>query len=117
VTCIFCEIVAGRAPAEYVGTNEDCIAIIPLNPVTPGHAIVLPKIHVTDFADEPVITGKVFEFASYLADTPANLITSAGEVATQSVFHLHVHIVPRHFNDKLALPWHSGKHGKNGTDR
>jgi histidine triad (HIT) family protein len=104
--CAFCEIVAGRAPAEYVSTWPDAIAIRPLNPVTDGHALVIPRVHVSDAAAEPEITGIAFRRAAALiAGMQVNLITSVGEAATQTVRHLHVHIVPRSRGDGLALPW------------
>jgi histidine triad (HIT) family protein len=111
--CPFCEIVAGRAPATIVREWPRALAITPLNPVVHGHVLVLPKIHVRDFADDPVMTGETTEYAARLAGDlgleAVNLITSKGRAATQSVFHLHMHLVPRSVNDGLALPWHSGK--------
>lgn len=111
--CVFCRIGAGTEPATIVSQWAEVIAIIPLNPVVAGHTLVLPRDHYVDFMDQPYITGEVMRYASELARElklgPANLITSAGREATQSVFHLHVHIVPRAANDGLALPWYSGK--------
>lgn len=112
--CIFCQIVNGKAPAEVVWEMDwrGVIGIVPLNPVTPGHVIFIPRVHATDFADLPVVTGKTVETASWYATSQpgdANLITSKGADATQSVFHLHVHYVPRTRDDGLALPWYSGK--------
>lgn len=111
--CIFCEIVEGRSPATIVHQWADAIAIIPLGPVVAGHTLVIPRIHVRDFAESPAVTADTMACAAELTGllklTPANLITSAGREATQSVFHLHVHIVPRAENDGLALPWYSGR--------
>lgn len=116
--CIFCEIVAGHTPATVLADGIDSIAIVPLGPVTPGHFIVLPKTHVTDAYDNPRVTATTMHDASMWARTfadrddryvSANLITSIGRPATQSVFHLHVHVVPRAVNDGLALPWYSGR--------
>lgn len=108
-TCPFCEIAAGRAPATVVREWDDAIAIVPLNPVTDGHLLVLPREHVTDFADDPAVSGHAMNRAAELAgDYPAgsmNLITSRGSAATQTVFHLHLHLVPRRAGDGLALPW------------
>ena len=111
--CIFCEIIRGEAPADIVkswaGSEIGAIAFTPLNPVTPGHVLVVPNRHVSDFQDDPRVTGMTFQYASQLAKElgheSANLITSKGEYATQTVLHLHVHIVPRHENDGLLLPW------------
>lgn len=107
--CVFCEIVAGRTPAAIVHQWDFAIALIPLNPVVEGHTLVLPKAHVRDFSEDPDISAEVMRCASLLAMPPCNIITSAGREATQSVFHLHLHIVPRRENDGLALPWYSGR--------
>lgn len=112
-SCPFCEINTGRAPATFVGEWSDAFAIVPLNPVVEGHTLVIPKTHVTDFAADPAVAAATMRRAAQLAgDHPVgamNLITSRGRVATQSVFHLHLHLVPRAANDGLALPWHSGR--------
>lgn len=111
--CPFCEIVAGRAPATVVQEWDDAVAIVPLGPVVEGHTLVIPKTHVPDWVEDPTVTGatatRAAELAQELDLAIGNLITSAGEEATQSVFHLHLHLIPRAENDGLALPWHSGK--------
>lgn len=116
--CPFCEIIEGRAPATYAGEWDDAIAIYPLNQVTFMHMLVIPKIHVEDFAENSEVAAMTMARASQLARTlgitNVNLITSKGVEATQSVFHLHLHVIPRTKDDGLALPWHSGKGGRNG---
>ncbi len=115
--CPFCEIAAGRAPATIVREWDDVFAITPLNPVVDGHTLVIPKRHVRDFAQAPYTAADTMRCASELAyelDRPMNLITSKGREATQSVFHLHLHLVPRAENDGLALPWYSGKKKNSG---
>lgn len=113
--CPFCEIVAGREFGEIVHEWDDTFAIHPLNPVTPGHVLVIPKAHVSDFTAAPEVSGRAMTCAAELAplvfpgQDDWNLITSKGRAATQSVFHLHLHLVPRAENDGLALPWYSGK--------
>lgn len=111
--CPFCEIVAGRAPVIVVREWAETLAIEPLGPVVLGHTLVIPKVRVADFAADPVVTGTTAQRAAELARdldlVAANLITSKGRAATQSVFHLHQHLVPRAENDGLALPWYSGK--------
>lgn len=106
--CVFCKIAAGDAPADIVFRTWQTIGIVPLGPVTPGHILVIPHAHVTDAADEPDITAETMRAAAEYAGkqgAPFNLITSAGAVATQTVFHLHIHYVPRSVGDGLALPW------------
>ncbi|WP_251059428.1 MULTISPECIES: HIT family protein [unclassified Streptomyces] len=75
--------------------------------VTEGHVMVLPRVHVHDAGTDPEVTAAVMRRAAELmAELPAaNLITSKGVAATQSVFHLHVHVVPRQDGDDLPLPW------------
>jgi len=103
--CVFCEIVARRTPATIVAEWPGALAIQPLNPVTRGHLLVIPRQHVADALEDPSVTAATFLCAALIADRPVNLITSAGSVATQTVFHLHVHVVPRRAGDGLTLPW------------
>lgn len=107
--CIFCAIVRGESPAHIVRDTGDCLVFNPLNPVTLGHVLVIPKAHVEDALDSPIITGATFaraaEYAAWQGAHGYNLITSKGVEATQSVFHLHVHVVPRRPADGLQLPW------------
>lgn len=79
----------------------------PLNPVVPGHLLVVPDTHVRDAAEDPDVAAGAMEVAATIAQryTAANIITSIGADATQSVFHLHAHVVPRRPGDGLLLPW------------
>lgn len=107
-TCPFCRIVTGDAPADIVARWDDAVAFRPLNPVTDGHTLVVPVRHIRDYTEIPAVTAITVARAAVLASEIAqdsNLITSAGTSATQSVFHLHIHIVPRRENDGLHLPW------------
>ena len=108
--CPFCEIVAGRAPAQIVEEWPDAIALIPLNPVVQGHILVVPRTHVRDFIDDPIVSAATMRCAAELVAGMGsyNLITSKGRPATQSVFH-PLHLVPRAVDDGLALPWYSGR--------
>ncbi len=86
------------------------MVLTPLNPVTPGHKIVIFRNHTEDFTDNSKVCGMVFRRASqYVQDNmqgqDVNLITSKGSAATQTVPHFHVHIVPRREGDGLHLPW------------
>lgn len=112
VDCPFCAIVAGEAPATLVYEWPDALALVPLNPVVDGHTLVIPKQHVEHFAADPDVSAQAMRRAAELmrwTDRPMNVITSRGRAATQSVAHLHLHLVPRAENDGLALPWYSGK--------
>lgn len=110
--CPFCEIVAGRAPATIVGEWYSDIAITPLNPVTDGHVIVIPRVHVPDATTSANVSGQTMRQAARLARKigPCNIITSVGAEATQTVMHLHMHIVPRVEGDGLHLPWTGAAH-------
>ena len=105
--CAFCKIIAGKAPATIVAQTHATMTIIPLNPVTPGHVITIPRNHVTDAKQKPIVTAATMLDAANYARTigDCNLITSCGPAATQTVRHLHIHVVPRRTGDGLALPW------------
>lgn len=112
MTCVFCQIVTGEAPATIVREWPGALAFVPLAPVVEGHTLVIPKRHVPDFAAYADDSAEAMFAAAQLARDmggPMNLITSKGREATQSVFHLHLHLVPRKADDGLALPWYSGK--------
>lgn len=113
--CVFCDY---EGPSEVLATfameSGEVFVIAPVEPVTEGHVLVIPRLHVASFALNPRLTGAVMHAASHWQATKngygdANLITSAGEAATQTVKHLHVHVVPRAKGDGLLLPW-SGFH-------
>lgn len=104
--CPFCAIVSGEADADVIKEWPETLAIVPLNPVTPGHWLILPTRHVADATTDPAITATTMHRAAQLAadiGDPCNIITSVGAPATQTVFHLH--IVPREHGDGLPLPW------------
>ncbi|MEU9405802.1 HIT family protein [Streptomyces sp. NPDC048281] len=107
-TCVFCSIAAGQAAVTVVREWPDALAVRPRSGgVNEGHLLVLPRVHVADAGSDPDVTASVMRRAAELmAESPAaNLITSKGSPATQTVFHLHVHVVPRADGDGLPLPW------------
>ncbi|MFF0389623.1 HIT family protein [Kitasatospora sp. NPDC004615] len=107
-SCVFCAIAAGTAPAVVVREWPDAIAIRPRSGgVNPGHLLVIPRAHVADVGADPVVSAAVMARAAELAAVlpAANVITSKGSAATQTVFHLHIHVVPRADGDGLPLPW------------
>src|ERR1035437_6902664 len=99
MSCPFCDM--------FSSSDKDIIDIEPLNPIVEGHRIIIPREHVKDFSDDVEVTGRVMKYAAELGKKigEVNLITSKGVNATQSVFHLHVHLVPRKEGDGLSLPW------------
>jgi histidine triad (HIT) family protein len=99
--CAFCPYFEGATRPGQV------LAITPLNPVVPGHMLFVPEQHVEDAGEDPDVTADTMRAAASYARTldSCNIITSKGRDATQSVFHLHIHVVPRKPNDGLLLPW------------
>lgn len=105
MSCVFCD---GPIKGPLVRNWQDVVAFLPLRPVTPGHVLIVPRRHVSDAREDPALTGRVMECASeYVRDEchAANILTSCGSAATQTVFHLHLHVLPRKRNDGVRLPW------------
>ena len=115
MSCPFCDIAEDilhgrRLPLSRWDRYDasGAYAITPLNPVTDGHVLIIPFEHVASALVRPRLTGFVMDCAAeYAAEyaNECNIITSAGKSATQTVRHLHVHIVPRREGDGLLLPW------------
>jgi histidine triad (HIT) family protein len=118
-TCEFCKIVRGELPAEIICEGDRWIAFFPLKPATPGHTLVIPREHFADLwdLDDPSLAGDLMNAtirvgrAVQAALTPdgMNLVTSAGKTAEQSVFHLHLHVVPRWEEDGFGKIWPTGE--------
>jgi histidine triad (HIT) family protein len=89
------------------GMGGVCAVFEPVNPVTPGHMLVVPVEHVEHAATDPHVSARAMEIAATVAQRyrSANIITSIGRPATQTVKHLHLHVVPRRDGDGLHLPW------------
>lgn len=106
IDCVFCKRVTR---GEYDYFDDYTVAFQPLNPVTPGHFLAVPRVHVTSALEAPEAAGHAARFAAALAGDMElkafNLITSSGAAATQTVLHLHWHVVPRQPGDGLHLPW------------
>ena len=113
MACIFCEIVAGNAPAIRIHEDDDYLAILDIRPFTRGHTLVMPKRHSLDLTDTPAPTlagmmalGQRIALAaraSGLGATGTNVALNDGRSAFQSVFHIHLHVVPRRDGDKLSF--------------
>lgn len=112
--CEFCQIIERVVPAEIVFETDSCLAFFPLSPATKGHTLVVPKRHIQDFTSSDTETfstltstaldiGKALQ-AAYSSDG-MNLITSAGKAASQTIMHLHVHLVPRWTHDQMGQIW------------
>jgi histidine triad (HIT) family protein len=112
--CIFCKIVAGELPATLVDEDEHTIAFMDINPATRGHALVIPRIHTRDLLsiDEHELAAVALAAKRLAARAKQrlgadgiNVINSCGAAAWQTVFHFHVHVIPRYKDDPLRLPW------------
>jgi histidine triad (HIT) family protein len=113
--CPFCAIAEGRDTAiEFVAEGSGWLAFFPLGPATPGHTLIIPRTHVSDFwsadvgvVEELAVAAKRVGDAIQTALNPEgmNLITSAGGLAEQTVFHAHLHVVPRWSHDGFGPIW------------
>ena len=111
--CVFCAIVAGDAPAVRVYENDGYLAILDIRPIVRGHVLVVPKVHTVDLTDTPPATVADMMLigqriaraarASELAADGNNIAVNDGKAAFQSVFHIHLHVVPRRSGDKLSF--------------
>jgi histidine triad (HIT) family protein len=111
--CIFCKIAAGEAPAQIVYEDEHTVAFMDLNPWTRGHALVIPRRHSRNLYDiEDQDLARTVQSAKRVALRArdaldcdgVNLMNSSERAAWQSVFHFHVHVIPRYEGDPLQLP-------------
>ena len=112
--CIFCQIIAGELPAQIVDEDERTIAFMDISPASRGHALVVPRRHARDLMEiDPDELAAVSVAAQRLARRMQerlgvqgiNLLNSCGAAAWQTVFHVHVHVIPRYDGDPLRLPW------------
>ena len=112
--CLFCKIVAGEIPATRVREDERTIAFMDINPATRGHLLVIPRAHAADLLevgaeDLAACAAAAQELAvrakTRLGADGVNLLNSCGRAAWQTVFHFHVHVIPRYAADPLRLPW------------
>ena len=112
--CIFCQIVAGEIPANIVDEDEQTVTFMDINPATRGHMLVVPRRHSRDLLEIEPDDLKAVAVAAQRAAHRAhdrlgtdgvNLLNSCGRAAWQTVYHFHVHVIPRYEGDPLRLPW------------
>jgi len=112
--CIFCRIIAAEIPSFRLYEDDDTIAFMDINPANPGHALAVPKRHTPNLFEAPddtlaatVATARRVARALHKTLEPdgINLVQANGPGAAQSVFHLHMHLMPRYAGDGLAMNW------------
>ena len=112
--CLFCGIVEGSIPSETIDSDEHTVAFMDIAPATPGHALVVPRKHSADLleieADDLSATTLAAQrlarrMKEALEVDGIDLINACGAAAWQTVFHFHIHVVPRYEDDPLKLPW------------
>ena len=115
--CLFCGIVAGDVPGQVVDSDEHTVAFMDINPATRGHALVVPRQHSADLmevSDEDLTYTMLAarrlarRIREALQPDGFNILNSCGSAAWQTVFHFHLHVIPRYVDDPLRLPWVPG---------
>lgn len=127
--CIFCKLLAGESEASFVYRDDSCAAFMDIQPVNPGHLLVVPNRHAPYLADLAEEEGaQIFRVARRLAAAlrgsgvkceGVNFFLADGEAAMQEVFHVHLHVFPRFRGDGFGLkfpPGYSNKPGRDGLD-
>lgn len=115
--CIFCKINKGEIPSTTIYEDDDFKVMLDINPASRGHAVILPKNHAADlFELEDEDAEKLFKVARKCAKAMKevlhcdgiNVLQNNGEAAGQTVFHLHVHLIPRYKGDTVNISWEPG---------
>ncbi|MDY3729716.1 MAG: HIT family protein [Candidatus Choladocola sp.] len=116
--CIFCKIANGEIPSATLYEDEDFRVILDLGPASKGHALILPKEHAANIFELPDdLAAKAIVLAKKIATTlkeglhadGVNIVQNNGEVAGQTVFHFHMHIIPRYKGDTVNMTWKPGE--------
>jgi histidine triad (HIT) family protein len=112
--CIFCKIISGEIPGTIVDQDERTVAFMDVNPATRGHALIVPRRHARDLLEierddlEATIVAAqrlARRMHDRLGTDGINLLNSCGRTAWQTVFHFHIHVIPRYEGDPVRLPW------------
>lgn len=116
-TCIFCKIANGEIPSATLYENEDFRVILDLGPAAKGHALILPKEHYPnlyelpdELAEKAIVLAKkmITKMTKALGCDGYNLVQNNGEAAGQTVFHFHMHLIPRYEGDESGFGWNTG---------
>ncbi len=112
--CLFCKLLAGELPSLIVDEDELTVSFMDIRPATRGHALVVPRKHATDLLDVSSVDLAACSIAAQrvarraierLGADGVNLLNSCRPAAWQTVFHFHIHVIPRYVGDPLRLPW------------
>ena len=112
--CIFCKVIAGDIPSQVIDSDDRTVTVLDINPATRGHAVVLTRHHaenLVELDDEDLLAAmrtvsRVIErMRATLGPDGFNILHNIGRAAWQSIFHFHVHVIPRYHDDPLQLPW------------
>ena len=115
--CIFCKIANGESPAATLYEDEDFRVILDLGPASKGHALILPKTHaanIYEISDEMAAKAMILakKMATKMTDVLKcdgfNIVQNNGEQAGQTVFHFHMHLIPRYKGDQVGITWKPG---------
>ena len=116
--CIFCKLANGEIPSTTLYEDEDFRVILDLGPATSGHALLLPKNHFANLfelddetAQKAILVAKKMagKMKAALGADGFNLVQNNGEAAGQTVFHFHMHLIPRYENDNAGILWEPGE--------
>ena len=112
--CIFCKIIEGEIPSMRVYEDEDCVAMMDINPASPGHTLILPKKHLADLSEmDEELAGRLMMVAKKiglrqkqaLGADGFNVVQNNGRAAGQTVFHYHIHVIPRYAGGPQMVVW------------
>ena len=116
--CIFCKIANGEIPSATVYEDSICRVILDVSPANKGHALIIPKEHFDNiYSMDAETAAKIFTIATEVAKAQKaelnpdglNILQNNGEAAGQTVFHFHMHLVPRYIKDNVTMTWIPGK--------
>lgn len=112
--CLFCKIANGEIPSATIYENSEFRVVLDISPASKGHALIIPKEHFTDIFDIDAVTaGKLFSLATEVARAMKrvlkcdgmNIVQNNGAIAGQTVFHFHLHLIPRYNGDDVNIGW------------
>ena len=124
--CIFCQIIEGKIPAERVHESDNFVALLDINPVTPGHTLVMPRKHHETYADLPADLAKdlgalvqtISKGVMKSQDAEGcNLLINNHKCAGQAIPHVHFHIIPRKTDDGVRFNWQPKPYGDGEVEK